>query len=365
MSPQKISRLYHLLLPILGYLPNKLQVKIASSGRKLFMQHFQESQVRNPFVPDSSLAVKMWGINFRSTLGNSAGMFKNGEGYDLVAKLGAGSYIGGTSTYNPRHGNHKFGIDLPFISLPKSNLAINWLGLPNYGDQELATREITQNKVPGCPIGWSLMRSPDFDEHGGTTKLIESLWQYHDNLQIDFIEINESCPNIKSSGSSIMPRLELIANKFLKQRRRNLPVIVKLSNDVGIASLTDIVQNLVRLGYDGINLGNTSIDYSGILPYLATKDVDLFNYFTQTFGGGISGEVLKKRSLQLCAKAREIIEHFKPDHEFHIIRSGGVSSLADIEESRAHGVSLNQWYTGFFSAYSKDGENIYRNFWAK
>lgn len=44
----------------------------------------------------------MWGIKFRNSLYNSAGMFKNGEGYDLVSKIGAGAYLGGTSTHNPR-----------------------------------------------------------------------------------------------------------------------------------------------------------------------------------------------------------------------------------------------------------------------
>lgn len=360
------SRIYHSLLPVLSRLPIKQQIKIASRGRLFFMHNFCKSVIPKTDFPfeQKNFTKTLWGIKFRSPLGNSAGMFKNGEGYDVVAKLGAGFYIGGTSTANPRIGNSKNGIRLPFISLPKSEVAINWLGLPNLGDEELHKKIITNNKLADCPIGWSVMRSPDYSEAEGLAHLINSLWLYHDNLQIDFLELNESCPNIKAGGGSIIPRIEQISTLFLKKRQRKLPVILKISNDIDENALIEIIHNAINLGFDGINLGNTSTNYTELRNTIAPDECQLFDHFTQNFGGGLSGKILRNKSLTLCTTAMNEIRKIKPQHEFHVIRSGGIDSFYDILESEKIGVSLNQWYTGFFDNYTQHGNNVYKNLYA-
>lgn len=360
MSPQILSMLYYKSLPLIKQLPPLLQVKIASRGREYFMQQFIQGKRSAPYVPDAKLSITMWGIYFRTNLANAAGMFKNGDGYDTVASIGAGAYIGGTSTNNPRLGNSKHNIKTPFINLHDSHMAINWLGLPNIGDEELSKKVITRNKIEGCPIGWSVMRSPDYDEATGLNKLIESLWLYHNNSQIDFIEINESCPNIKSSGGSIIPRLEFIAKKFLNKKQRHLPVIVKLPHDLTLQTLEPLVSELVRLNFDGVNIGNTSTSYADMQKFLRAKDKKIFDYFTGEFGGGVSGLALKNKTLELCGKTVELVHKLKPTQEFHVIRTGGVDTAQDIFESNECGVSFNNWYTGFFEQYIKSGDNVYR-----
>jgi dihydroorotate dehydrogenase len=359
LSPHWSSRLYHASLPLLTQLPLAWQIKLASWGRSHFMHQLINYPTDYNYTPPAQLAQELWGLKFRTGLANSAGMFKNGEGYDLVARLGAGSYIGGTSTANPRLGNLKHGIKLPFISLPKSKVAINFLGLPNLGDDYLAKQTITNNKISDCPIGWSVMRSPDYNEQEGLQNLLQSIHAYYQHPQIDFLEINESCPNIAHGSGNIISRLEYIAKNFLPHRKRNFPVIVKLSNDLTISIAIELVTNLVKLGYDGINLGNTSTDYAGICAQLSPSEKTLFNYFSQNFGGGVSGAPLKNKSLNLCAEVANHLVHLAPNHEFHIIRSGGIDSYVDLQQSLAHGVKLNQWYTGFFNNYHIDGEQVY------
>lgn len=346
-----------------SFLPNEMVIKLLSSSRVKFMSKFSSQKLDIMYIPDSHLERTLWGIKFRSPLMNSAGMFKNGEAYDVVANLGAGAYIGGTSTFNPRSGNVVNDIKLPFVTLAHSKTSINYLGLPNLGDEVLAS--IHFNKVDGCPVGWSVMRSPDYPEDEGMKKLIQSLWMYHDNLAIDFIEINESCPNIKSDSSNIISRLITIANEFLKHRKRHLPVVVKLSNDIPFNVLKDILDILFKYKFDGVNLGNTSTDYKQIINKLELVDKKLFNYFTTTFGGGVSGRILKKQSFELCKFANDYKNKIKPAHEFHIIRSGGIDSYDDILDSNKIGVSLNQWYTGFFTQYLANGNLIYQNLFRK
>ncbi|MCC2645136.1 MAG: hypothetical protein K0R94_914 [Burkholderiales bacterium] len=363
MLPLAIARLSLWLSPIIKLLPEKLAIKIYSSARTYFMQ--QLYKYKAPPVTINKYNIKiLWGLAFRLPLMNSAGMFKNGEGYDLVANQGAGAYIGGTSTYNPREGNTRLGIHHPFISLAKSHISLNYLGLPNLGDIQLS--KFTVNKQDGCPVGWSLMRSPDYTSGIAMEKLIESLWLYHDNPTIDFLEINESCPNLTSLKSdsidnsldTLENRLLYIGQNFLSKRKRHLPVILKLSNDLEQSLIPKILDVLFLTKFDGINLGNTSTNYAKVkLANLTQRK--LFNYFVQNFGGGIGGNCLKKTSLNLCSIAVNYAKSNNPGYEFHVIRSGGVSSIEDIIESENAGISLNQWYTGYFENYIKHGDALY------
>lgn len=359
MKLQSIAKIANQLNPIIKLLPKSTQIRLYSFGRLKFMDEFVK---KNPpssiFIPDTKWQKTLWGLKFNLPLMNSAGMFKNGDGYDVVVSQGVGGYIGGTSTYNPRSGNTKHGIKLPFITLPDSHISINTLGLPNVGDEILSKKIITNNKT--VLIGWSLMRSPNYDEQVGLNNLIKSLWLYHDNDQIDFIEINESCPNISVNSENILNRLTYIAEHFLSKRTRHLPVVVKLSTDTGIKVLKQILDVLFEKRYDGINLGNTSTNYAFTRQNIKPNELALYDYYTHNFAGGIGGVSLRDKSLNLCYEAIKYRETINPNHEFHVIRSGGIDSLDDIKASDAIGVSMNQWYTGYFSNYIEHGDEVYK-----
>ena len=360
ISPQTFAKLAHDYQFLINRLPVQYAIKLHSWGRLKFMQMFAKHSVPDLFTPPDTMSKILWGIKFRSPILNSAGMFKHGECYDLVANQGAGAYLGGTSTHNMRVGNMRDGIKQPFISLPYAKLAINFLGLPNQGDRVLVDKKITSTKIDGCPIGWSLMRSPDFEDSFALDKLIESLQWYQAKSEIDFIEINESCPNVTNSGSDIFKRLELIAQNFLRYRERNLPVIIKFSNDILPEQLEPLLDHLIKLRFDGITLGNTSTNYAQYANLPRGNDKKLYDYFTQEFGGGISGNILKRNSLQLCDTAVKYVRKINPNHEFHVIRSGGIDCMEDIFLSDQVGIALNQWYTGYFSNYLHYGDNIYK-----
>lgn len=365
INPQLIAKLGVWLSPIINHLPHKRAIKIYSGARSYFMQKFYLYKIAKVSLPTKPRT--LWGLTFNVPLMNSGGMFKNGEGYDLVANQGAGGYIGGTSTHNPRIGNDKLGIHHPFITLPQSHISLNFLGLPNLGDEYLSKHIITANKQTGCPIGWSLMRSSDFSIDIAMEKLIDSLWLYHDKQEIDFIEINESCPNVKNTGGVnnspgsldiLENRLRYIANNFLVKRKRSLPVILKLSNDLKMSQIPELLDIVLECKFDGINLGNTSTNYFAV-SIKNEKEHKLFEYYTKNIGGGVGGKTLKQTSLRLCSAAIEYIRSIKPLHEFHVIRTGGIDSIEDIIDSDKAGISLNQWYTGYFENYIKYGDKLY------
>jgi dihydroorotate dehydrogenase len=340
------------------FLPAYFIIYLNSWGRVLLMKKFYKTKISSSNNSNFNFSRKLWNLEFKGPLFNSAGMFKNNEGYAIAANQEAAAYIGGTSTYNQRKGNFSHGIKLPFVTLEKSKAAINYLGLPNFGDQVLSHQQITTKKV--IPIGMSVMRSSDFSTEIAIERLIASLWLYHNNSEIDFIEINESCPNVQLGIDDIVERLGAIATKFIQLKSRPLPIVVKFSVDIKKQDLLDLIDVLIQLKFDGVNIGNTSTNYAKYREEIDGSELKIYDYFTQNFGGGISGQLLKQQSLTLCEAAVLHIKQLNLNHEFHVIRSAGIDCAQDLIDSENIGVALNQWYTGYFDNYIKYGDAVYK-----
>ncbi len=350
--------------PLVRVLPPKGTVWLYSRGRKIFLNRLLATKPAAVAAP-GGLERTCWGLRFRFPLFNAAGMFKNGEGYEICAAQGAGAYLAGTTTANPRAGNTKDGTELPFTPYPLSGSASNWLGLPNDGDEAVARRIREIKRVDGCPIGVSLMGSPDYHGDEKVRLLVRGLKLYEE-AGADFLELNESCPNTahgRPQDDALCDRLEYISKHFLAQRPKNrpLPVIVKFSNDTEPEQVLALVELLVRFGFDGVNFGNTSTAYERRREDIAESERRLFDYFSTTFGGGVSGRPLKADSLKLISAGTAALTDLRPDREFHLIRTGGIETREDLDESLAAGASLAQWFTGYFEAFSKMGSALYRD----
>ena len=359
MKAATISNWERKLRPLITKLPPKIVVSKYSSGRLDFLDKLKLEIPSKPYSPPTDLSVELWGITFLSPIMNAAGMFKNGECYEMVAMQGAGAYLGGTGTWNPRIGNKKEGVHLPFAPYPNSHS--NWLGLPNDGDNVNSNRAAKLKKIL-IPIGWSIMGSPDLQGDDKLRYLVEGMRLY-EKASVDFIEINESCPNTqhgRPQDDDLANRLNYIKQNFLDQRSRRLPVIVKFSNDTHREQVPNLMDLLFGFNFDGVNFGNTSTAYEKRRVNVVESERKLYDFFTQIFGGGISGRPLKESSLELAGTAAEYLKSGSPSQEFHVIRTGGVETLQDIQESKRAGVLLNQWFTGYFEEFSKHGHNVYR-----
>ncbi len=354
------------LRSFLTKLPPKTVVSRYSSGRLGFLDKLKLEVPSEPYQPSRELARELWGITFRSPIMNAAGMFKNGECYEMVAMQGAGAYLAGTGTWNPRRGNEKEGIFLPFAPYPTSHSASNWLGLPNDGDEVNSNKAAKLEIVANTPIGWSIMGSPDLQKEDKLRHLVGGMKAY-ERAEINFIEINESCPNTphgRLQDDDLANRLNYLKQNFLNQRIRRLPVIVKFSNDTQREQVPALMDLLFENDFDGVNFGNTSTAYNQIRESIAESEIKLYDFFTQTFGGGVSGRPLKKSSLELAGTAVDYLKSGRPSQEFHVIRTGGIETLQDIQESERAGISLNQWFTGYFEGFSKHGHEVYRTLFA-
>ncbi len=318
--------------------------------------------IKKPVKIAESKRRRLWDIEFNGCLFNAAGMFKNGGGYYICAAQGAAAYLAGTSTFNARTGNIKNKITHPFLPFPESHSALNWMGLPNDGHRVIAKRLSEIEKQRGCPVGVSIAADPEGNEMESLKGVIEGLMIY-DKAGVDFIELNESCPNVPhhndNADENFIKRLEYINKNYIKVKKRNIPVIVKFSVDINTVTLIKILDILIDLDFDGINIGNTSTDYGTNKAMIHSNEVEHYEYFINEYGGGVSGLPLKEKSLNLAATAIEYISTRNVPKEFHIIRTGGIETQADIVESRNAGILLNQWFTGYFEAFSQYGHKLY------
>ncbi len=365
-----ISKIEKKIRPLLLRLPPHYAVSFYSNQKKKFLQKLANDYSNISNLRDNNhLALKptrLWNIDFGFPLFNAAGMFKRGEGYYTMAVQGAGAWLCGTTTGLPRTGNFKSGVLHPFAPFPASGSSVNWMGLPNESHATVAGRIYHLQKMPYCPIGVSLASDNGIKKSDALELLIEGLKMY-EMSGADFAEINESCPNteeelthLNSIDPELAKRLEYIRDNFLEKRQKNFPVIVKFSVDTDARLVPKLINLLIDLGFDGVNFGNTSTQYSKIIEQISDGEKDLFQYFVKEFGGGISGLPLRESSLDLIKISNNEIKNNNLKKEFHIIRTGGVMSADDLSQSLTSGASLCQWYTGYFSQFSRHGHSLYK-----
>ncbi|MGB9702554.1 MAG: hypothetical protein ACPL1A_07495 [Candidatus Kapaibacteriota bacterium] len=365
-----VARLDKYFRPFIATLPPNIPIQLYSKGRRWFLNHFFSDIPKQIINIPKEYERKIWDLTFQSPLFNAAGIFKDAFGYEVVRRQGAGAFLIGTVTPKPRKGNLKHNYYLPFLPLPKSKSALNWLGLPNLGFEEIARRIQKIEKKEKCPVGVSIASDPLDSEIAAINNLIEG-FKIFEKTQVDFIELNESCPNVPHISSenyagildpNLILRLEQISKTYLKNRARRLPIIVKFSVDVTPEQVQALIPLLVDLGYDGINLGNTSTNYNFYKNMLDSSEYNNFEFFTKTFGGGFSGSLLKNKSLDISRTAVNTLNKINVATEFAVIRTGGIDNFNDIKESNYYGINLNQWFTGYFENFAEYGHKVYKNF---
>lgn len=362
---ERFASLEYRLRGVVSSLPPAMAVRLFSAGRTAFAKRFAEDVPRESYTPPAHLAVTAMGLNFRMPLWNAAGMFKSGEAYEVVSAQGAGAYVAGTTTSRVREGNVRHGVKWPTVPYAYSHASSNWMGLPNVGHRVVASRLAALERIPGCPIGASVSAEPGLDADIAVAELIDGMNMYAD-AGVDYIELNESCPNVpghahgEALDADLVRRLDIIASQVLSRRDRHLPVVVKFSNDTSIEQLPGIVRALHERGFNGIIVGNTSTRYAEHVAMIDGRDRALYDYFTATYGGGISGAPLRSDSLACCGVAIAARDACGAGDAFEVIRCGGITSAEDLAASAAVGVRLNQWYVGYFESFSRVGHRVYR-----
>lgn len=348
------------------WLPCWLTTYSYANGRKRFLKILAKELPDLPSPPPTA-ARTYWGLTFQSSIFNAAGMFKDGSGWQTMARQGGGAFLAGSVSLKPRSGNKKLGIWHPFTPYPRSHAALNWMGLPNPGLDAIISKLQAQNHPRNCPLGVSVVPSAGLESEDEVTDMAETIIRLVDH-GVDFFEVNVSCPNTAQRldlNSTLAPRLESLKDAISQRSGGDIkqPLIVKLSTDTNPIQIPELIDLLVKFNYSGINLGNTSTNYITHSTAIDPAELPLYLWYTNTFGGGLSGRPLKDASLELTTAAAKYLRMNPPKHEFHIIRTGGIENPKDLEDSLGAGASLVQWFTGYFEAFCQRGHHLYLPFW--
>lgn len=274
---------------------------------------------------DTSIA----GLKFKNRVGLAAGFDKNGKYIDALERLGFGFIEVGTVTPLPQNGNPKPRL----FRLKKDAALINRMGFNNDGAKVVAER--LQKRKTNIVVGVNIGKNKDTPND----KAIDDYEKCFRELYSvgDYFVVNVSSPNTpglrelqeKDSLRKILFRLQEINSE---QSRK--PIFLKISPDLTLAQLDDIVEVVLETKIAGVIASNTTV---------SRGELQTSSHKLKTIGnGGLSGKPLAKPSTEMIRYLS-----LKAQGKFSIIGCGGIFSESDALEKINAGADLVQVYTGF------------------
>ena len=278
------------------------------------------SQIKIPDYP--KLKTSISGITISNPVGLAAGFDKNGVAIKALSQLGFGFIEIGAVTPKAQPGNTK----PRAFRLKHEKAIVNHYGFNNVGMVKVNNRlqKFNKKSVVGLNIGAnknSLNMKDDF------SKVLN-----YCGGNINFATINISSPNTKDlRGFHNKGQLKELLSEIMATNNLLLapiPIFIKISPDLDLTQLDDIVALTDQYGLAGIIATNTSTDYALL------KDPKGFSK------GGISGEPLLHKSTKILAQLSVISEG-----KVTLIGVGGVSSGAEAFMKICAGASAIQLYS--------------------
>lgn len=266
------------------------------------------------------LSVRIAGVEFPNPVIAASGTYGNGECYtDLypISKLGGISCKG--MTIEPKLGNPP-----PRIAETYSGI-LNSVGLQNIGVHGFVEFYLPILKEEGNVI-IANVAGATIDDYVAAAEVL-------DQSDVDMIELNISCPNVKAGGATWGVTCEGAAGVTKAVRKAtSKPLIVKLTPNV--TDITSIAKAVEAEGADALSMINTLL---GMRIDIRTKRPILRNNM-----GGLSGPAIfpvAVRMVYQCYKAVNI----------PIIGMGGISTWEDAVEMMLAGATAVQMGTAIFT----------------
>ena len=247
--------------------------------------------------------VTLCGIKLKNPVLAASGTFGFGREYNEFYDVGRlGGIVGKGLTLEPREGN-----DGTRIAETPSGM-LNCVGLQNPGVEAFIKGELPFMLGRGC--------AAIANAAGSTVADYERIAERLDETDVDMIELNISCPNVKNGGMAfgVLPKsVEEVTAAARKHCRK--PLMIKLSPNV--ANIADNARAAEAGGADAVSLINT---LTGMAVDLATRRPVLGNVT-----GGLSGPCVKPVALRMVRQAYKAVK-------IPVVGLGGISTAADALE---------------------------------
>jgi dihydroorotate dehydrogenase (NAD+) catalytic subunit len=256
-------------------------------------------------------SITIAGLTFQNPVTTASGTFGSGMEYSEyvdLSKLGAITTKGVSSV--PWTGN-----PTPRVAETYGGM-LNAIGLQNPGVDVFISRDIPFLRKHNAKIIVNVV--------GKTTEDYCEVVERLADQDVDMLEINISCPNVKEGGIAFGqdPRCVEEITAEIKKRAKQ-PVIMKLSPNV--TSITEMAKAAEAGGADALSLINTltgmKIDINRRAFVLANKT------------GGLSGPAVKPVAVRMVYQVAEAVK-------LPIIGMGGIMNAEDALEFIMAGASM-------------------------
>lgn len=250
------------------------------------------------------LQMELPGLQLKNPIMPASGCFGFGKEYAQFYDLSLlGAIMIKATTAEARFGN-----PTPRVAETTSGM-LNAIGLQNPGLEKVIENELPWLNQFDVPIIANVAGS-QVEDYVQVAKEISKAPNVH------ALELNISCPNVKTGGIAFGTIPEIAADLTRKVKEvSEVPVYVKLSPNV--ANIVDMAKAVEEAGADGLTMINTligmKIDLKTGKPVLANKT------------GGLSGPAIKPVAIRMIYEVSQAVS-------IPIIGMGGVQTAEDVLE---------------------------------
>ncbi|WP_394583617.1 dihydroorotate dehydrogenase [Cytobacillus firmus] len=259
----------------------------------------------------NSLNVSLPGLELKNPIMPASGCFGFGREFSQLYDLSQlGAIMIKATTLEPRFGN-----PTPRVAETSAGM-LNAIGLQNPGLEKVVNEELVWLEQYDVPIIANVAGSQEEDYIAVARKISAS-------PNVHALELNISCPNVKTGGIAFGTIPEIAKNLTKKVKEvSEVPVYVKLSPNV--TNIVEMAKAAEDGGADGLTMINTlvgmRIDLRTGNPILANKS------------GGLSGPAIKPVALRMIYEVSQQVS-------LPIIGMGGIESAEDVIEYLYAGAS--------------------------
>ncbi len=269
---------------------------------------------------ENKLETVFCGIKFKNPIIPASGTFGYGREYEEFYQLSA---LGGISVKGTT-GKRRNGNLPPRIAETPSGM-LNSVGLQNPGIDSFIEKELPYLKTKNTVIIANIA--------GSTAEEYEEIAKKLDSTDVDMLEVNISCPNVKAGGAAFGVSCEGAGTiTKIVRRATKKPVMMKLSPNV--TDIASIAKACEAEGADAVSLINTLL---GMRIDINTRRPILHNNV-----GGLSGPAVFPVAVRMVWQAANAVN-------IPVCGMGGVSTWEDAVEMMMAGASLIQVGAALFT----------------
>ncbi len=322
--------------PVLGLLPSEETQTVAKSSLRLFektggMGRSVFQLINGAPVQDPRLQVTVAGIPFANPVTVGAGWDKAADLVRALCWMGFSGVEVGTVTENPQPGNPK-----PRQFVIGRGVVLNWLGFNGPGMEAVAhnlERYQSDPVVIGLNVGKNKEVTPE-DAPEKHAVVVRRLAHY-----AKYVTINLSSPNTPGLRNLLAREhlegiVRAVQNALKDVNQADKPLFVKISPDMALADLDDVLDVCTSLKVSGVTASNTTVRQD-----LKAK----YGERWRNQQGGLSGNDDDYR-LMVNEQIRHIRKH--AGDSLIIMGVGGVDSAQTALDKMMAGASLVQVVAG-------------------